>query len=51
VAALTRHEEALAVLSRATSGALLLEGERGEAEPVVEEVLSRLSSAGVAAAT
>jgi hypothetical protein len=47
VAALTRHEEALTVLSRATSGALLLEGERGEPEPVVEEVLSRLSNPGV----
>jgi hypothetical protein len=44
VAALSRHEEALSVLSRATPGALLLEGDRGEAEPVVEEVLSRLSN-------
>jgi hypothetical protein len=43
VAALTRHEEALAVLSRATSGALLLEGERGEPEPLVDDVLARLA--------
>jgi hypothetical protein len=43
VAALRRHEEALSVLTRATPGALLLEGDRGEAEPVVEDVLSRLS--------
>ena len=47
VAALTRHEEALPVLSRATAGALLLEGERGEPEPLVDEVLTRLSSAGL----
>jgi hypothetical protein len=51
VAALTRHEEALPVLSRATAGALLLEGERGEPDPVVEDVLSRLSNAGLAAGT
>lgn len=48
VAALFRHEEALPVLKRATSGALLLEGERGEPEPLVEDVLSRLASAEVA---
>ena len=44
VAALTRHEEALAVLSRATSGALLFEGDRGEPEPLVEDVLGRLAA-------
>ena len=43
VAALTRHQEALAVLSRATSGAILLEGERGEPEPLVEDVIARLA--------
>lgn len=43
VAALTRHEEALAVLRRTTSGAVLLEGERGEPEAVVGDVLSRLA--------
>jgi hypothetical protein len=48
VAALTRHEEALAVLRRATSDALLLEGERGEPEPLVEDVLSRLAGREVA---
>jgi hypothetical protein len=49
VAALTRHVEALAVLRRATTGALLLEGERGEAEPLVEDVLSRLAAREVSA--
>lgn len=43
VAALERHAEALPVLHRATEGALLLEGDRGEAEPVVEDVLARLA--------
>jgi hypothetical protein len=43
VAAMTRHDEALPVLHRATSGALLLEGDRGEPDALVEDVLARLS--------
>jgi hypothetical protein len=44
VAALTRHQEALTLLGRATAGALLLEGERGEPEPLIEDVLARLAA-------
>jgi hypothetical protein len=42
VAALERHTEALAVFRRLTDGPLLLAGERGEAEAVVSDLMSRM---------
>jgi len=42
LAVLFRHQEALSVFARSTVGALLLEGERGEPDVVVADVLSRL---------
>jgi hypothetical protein len=44
LAALERSAEALPVLRRATQGALLLEGERGEAELVVDDVFPRMAA-------
>ena len=43
VAALERHAEALIVFRDATAGSLLLSSDRGEAEPVVADLMSRLS--------
>lgn len=43
IAALDRHAEALATFRAATARTLLLAGERGDAEPVVADVMSRLS--------
>lgn len=43
VAAVARNAEALAVFRRATAGPLLLAGDRGEAEAVVADLMSRLS--------
>lgn len=43
VAAVFRHSEALNVFRQATAGPLLLSGERGEAEPVVADLMARLS--------
>lgn len=43
VAALARHAEALSVFRETTDGRLLLAGERGDAEPVVADLLSRLN--------
>jgi hypothetical protein len=42
LAALHRPEEALPVLNLATTGALLLEGERGEPDALIADVLARL---------
>ena len=42
VAALERHTEALTVFRDATVGRLLIGGDRGEAEPVVADLISRL---------
>lgn len=42
IAALDRHAEALSVFRRATEGPLLLAGDRGDAEPVVADLMARL---------
>ena len=44
LAAKTRAEEALAVIKRAIDGAVLLEGERGEATTIVDQLLETVSS-------
>ena len=43
VAALERHTEAIAVFKRLTEGTLLLTGERGDAKPVVSDLMARLA--------
>ena len=44
VAALERHTEALALYKRLTDGPLLLAGERGDAAPVVRDLMSRMAA-------
>lgn len=45
IAALTRHSEAMPIFRQVTDGPLLLTGERGEAEAVVVDLMSRFEPA------